>query len=113
MNVLGSMDDNESEDEEDSDENEESEEDDDQSKTEDYNDESKPDEQDDDDDVQENKDYPQNINISVKEFLVTPSADNFLALGPDRIELLLEESKVTVIMENILFTIFEQDCSGI
>lgn len=90
------MDDNESEDEDDSDDNDESEDDADENKSEDDNDESIPDKQ--EDDVQETKSSAKNINISVKEFLATPSADNFLALGPDRIEVLLEESKVIIIL---------------
>lgn len=45
-------------------------------------------------DIEEIKRTPQKGQLSVEQFLNVPSADNFLALGPDRVELILEETKV-------------------
>lgn len=101
LNILGSMDDNESEDEnEDTDEADEDDNIEEEVAEYDNNFERKNEQKHINDsidtDVVEIKASEEKKNISVQEFLETPSAENFLALGPDRIEMILEESKVSI-----------------
>lgn len=94
LNVLGSLDDNEPEDsneeeEDDEEENEESGEDD--SENDETVDEETKDNSQDQDVIAIPS--PVKVQLSVKEFIDIPSASNFLAMGPNRTEAILEEAK--------------------
>ncbi|XP_056634037.1 ran GTPase-activating protein 1 [Diorhabda sublineata] len=91
LNVLGSLDEDESEDSNEEDDEEETDKSEHDSENDETVDEETKDESHDQDVIEVPS--PTKLHLSIKEFIETPSASNFLAMGPNRTEAILEEAK--------------------